>query len=162
MVVIARERLTSRKRTVALVFGICGWWWWPEKGQTSKNECDRLFLGVVGGSGGQSKVKPLKTSSYAHFQGVWVVVVVRERSNPPKTSAHFQGLWVARVGQPPENLVFGDCRWWWWPGKGQPPKNEPNSSFLGMVVAGKSQTPNTSVNARFRGLWMVVLGQKCN
>ncbi len=55
----------------------------PERDQPPKNELLCSFSGVVGGGGGQRKVKPLKMSATAHFWGLWVVVVAR-RGEPPK------------------------------------------------------------------------------
>ena len=81
---MTKEWSTSRKRAVALIFGGCEWWWWPKKGQTPENEHNCSFSEVVGGSGCQGEINLLKMSCCAHFQGLWVVVVAKERSNPRK------------------------------------------------------------------------------
>ncbi len=66
MVVVAKERSYPQKRAEVLVF-------W--------------------GGGCQGVVNLPKTSASAHFQGLWVVVVARERSCPPKTSrCSFSGV----------------------------------------------------------------------
>jgi hypothetical protein len=128
MVVVARGGPNHRKRALTLVFGWCGWLWWPAEGPSTKNERDRSFSvcvdggggkrRVVGSGGGQRKVQrpktsgrarfrggagkrraqPLKTSGCARFRGVWVVVSAGGRPNPQK-----RALW----------LVFGGVGGWW-------------------------------------------------
>ena len=72
VVVVARERSTSRKRAEALVFGGCGGWWWPKKGHAPKNEPSRSFWGLWLPRRGHT---PPKTSCRARFRGLWVLVV---------------------------------------------------------------------------------------
>ncbi len=94
---------------------------------TPENERNGSFSGCVNGGAGQRKAQPPKTSGYAHFWGLWMVVVARGRTNPRKRAV----VLISRVG-------VG----WCWPEEGPTPENEMTARFwevwVVMVARGKS------------------------